>query len=148
MPNSSRETIYETLFQTLNAAISPMGFKTASRRAKTWSEVPVESQPCFFQQQTGEVVIVGGRGMPAKYELSVDEIIYVNQGSDPDLIISTFLNNAVDAISAVLQPVGATYTTLGLAGVSQVVISGQIEYMEGTLGPQAAVVVPVKIVCV
>lgn len=146
--NTPRETIYNTLFENLQVALSSFSFQTFSRRILPWDKVPYELQPALFQTQVSETATIGGRGMPAVWLLKVDVTLYVNPGNNPDFIPSSFLNPAVDAIEKLLPGTGPQYQTFGLAGVSEIRINGEVIYYEGVLDQQAVAVVPIHIVAV
>jgi hypothetical protein len=148
--NTSRETIYQTIFETLQkAVVDPLNFKTASRRAIPWTQVDAQSgQPALFQTQVKELATVQGRGIPTKWDLDIDIMIYVNGGSSLDVIPSQILNPAIDIIEGLFPGVGPTYQTLGLPGVQEIRIQGEIVYNEGLLGAQAVAVIPIHVVAV
>ena len=140
---NTRESIYAALYA-LTAPLQTAGtLKTRSRVWLHWTEVSHEYQPAFFQvQKTEEFVEVKGR--PALRKLTVDWIVYVNRGNNPEIVPSTELNGILDALEMALMPVeGMTQTLGGLA--SHAWIAGAIETDEGTLGPQAVAVIPIEI---
>jgi hypothetical protein len=155
-----RETIYNTLFN-LGAGILVNGkpaFITTSRRWKNYSQVPPEQQPAFFQVQRREMPRsektqgVSGIGVPAKWELHVDWIVYVNTGGDQNVIPSSFLNPIVDALEAILPnqrntgPGNPSAQTLGLRGVIDArIIDTEILLDEDVTGEQALALIPVRI---
>ena len=146
--NTARENLYQTIFINLQAVLTNYQFVTFSRRLLPWDKVPAELQPAMFQQQVSETATVGGRGMPAWYLCKLDLHLYVNPGNDIDLIPSTVINPAIDAIEALLPGTGPVYQTFGLAGVSEIRINGEIMFYEGVLGPQAGAIIPIHIICV
>jgi hypothetical protein len=146
---SSRETIYQTIFETLQeTVVAPLNFKTASRRAIPWTQVDPASQPALFQTQVREQATVQGRGLPTKWDLDIDISIYVNGGNDLVVIPSSILNPAIDTIEGLFPGTGPNYQTLGLPGVSEIRIQGEVLYNEGLLGAQAVAVIPIHIVAV
>jgi hypothetical protein len=137
----TRELIYSTLFDLWK---SIPGIITYSRRLVHWSDVVPESQPALYQIQKGERAIVT-RGVPTKWELSVDIYVYTNVGNDINATPAIALNPILDGIEAVLLPDPATgFQTLG-GLVSHAWIDGEIETSEGALGPQEVAIVPIRI---
>lgn len=154
--NTPRETLYSTLFAMLASAVDGLAFKTISRRVRIWSEVPPEEQPALFMRQVREKA-VGERPHPNKWEIDVDVPIYVFAGSGPDDLTAPTLNAAIDRIERLIptgppqnRPPGALYKpqTLGLPGVLDVRINGEIMYGEGATSGQGVAVIPIRITAV
>ncbi len=145
--NSPRETIYGALFALLQTAVDGLNFKTVSRRVQIWSQIPPEEQPALFMRQVREVA-VGQRGTPNKWELFVDVPIYAYAGSGPNDLTAPTLNAAVDRIEKLIPSNGPIVQNLGLKGVSEVRILGEIMYGEGAISGQGVAVVPLRIIAV
>jgi len=146
--NTPREVIYQTIFNQLKeAVVTPLNFKTASRRLVAWDKVDPSQQPALYQTQKSEVATVGGRGMPTKWDLDIDVTLYVNAGNDENLIPSSYLNPAVDIIEGLFPGAAtSTYQTLGIPGVQEIRIQGEVIYYEGLLGAQAVCLIPIHII--
>lgn len=146
--NTSRETIYSSLFTLLSNALTSLGFITLSRHPANWTNVAPEDQPAMFMQQISEkAIVLPSPAPPTKWELLVDVVLYVNVGSDPTALSSTLLNAAVDAIESRI-PIGIKVQNLGLQGVIEVRINGNVEYALGSLAEQGIALVPIRIVAV
>ena len=149
--NSSRETIYNGVFQALVKVVDGLEFKTCSRKTKIWTEVPANDQPAIFMQQVKETVSPGTGREPAPPNmnvLSVDVVIYANAGGRLADTVTPLLNECVDRIEALFPPPPKNPQTLSLPGVVHIRIAGDIEYREGDLGGQGIVVIPLRIVAV
>jgi hypothetical protein len=139
----NRETIYSTLFSTIQGIAAGAGVVTISRRLMHWSDVPAIEQPAIYQIQRHEDPIQQ-RLMPTKWHLNVDLYVYVNTGTDPKASPAIMLNPILDALE-VLFPTDADHLqTLG-GLCSHCWISGRIETSEGTLGAQEVAIVPIEI---
>ena len=140
----NREEIYSALFALLSTI---PGIVTFSRRVRHWTDVPPVEQPALIQEQFEESARYVGRAFPAKWTLSLNLALYVNVGNDQQAAPSQTLNPLLDAVLAVLEPSGSQEEqTLG-GLVSHCRISGKVLIAEGgSLGPQAAALIPVEIV--
>jgi hypothetical protein len=121
-------------------------FKTASRRYKSFSEVPAMEQPAIFQVQRREQPAQITQ-VPAGWKLEVDLVIYVNSTNYDDTVVSSLLNPVLDAIDGLFGTTGlpgANKQTLG-GLVHYARISGAIETDEGVLGDQAFAIIPIEI---
>lgn len=147
--NSSREAIYGALFTLLQSALQPLKFVTISRRSRSWQDVPTEEQPAaFLHQGIQKAVVLPSPAPPTKWELHADFLIYVTAGGDPDASAAPLLNAAVDNIEKLLPIGGPLVQNLGLPGVVEVRINGEVEYAEGNLTGQGIAIVPIRIVAV
>jgi len=138
--NITREPIYLALWNKVK--VIP-GFNTVSRRLEHWADVPKSEQPALFQSQAGEIAMPA-RGIPTKWNLSVNLYVYVVADDDPYSSPAPALNALLDAIEAALSPDLTGYQTLG-GLVYDCKINGKIETLEGVLGGQEAAVIPIEI---
>lgn len=138
-----RETIYSTLFSTIQGVSSLVGIKTISRRLLHWSDVPASEQPALFQVQRHEDPIQQ-KGLPTNWKLYADLYVYVNTGDDPKASPSIKLNPILDALEALFPPTENNLQTLG-GLCSHCWICGRIETSEGVLGAQEVAIVPIEI---
>jgi hypothetical protein len=153
---SSRETIYENLFQAGKQAQvgSNPAFVTTSRRWVHWSQVPAGSQPAFYQVQRKEkpeYAPTGRLGIPARWTLHASWIIYVNTGGDLTVVASSLLNPIIDALEATLpffyqEGPNTLNGTLGV--VDARIIDDEILIDEDVGGSQAVAILPVRIVAI
>jgi len=142
--NIPRESIYVALFELVS--LTP-GLVTASRRFRMFSEMQPEEMPALFQVQTAERAIQQ-RGLPPKWELSLDLFLYVAQSRDPNQPSTTVLNAMIDYLVNALAPTNGNATqTLGNL-VHHAWISGEagkIEIFEGVFQNVTVATVPVSI---
>lgn len=141
MSRPSRESIYAALFALLQGI---PGLTTVSRRLVNAQDVQPESFPAAYQVQEKQSAKYQGV-MATKATLRASWLFYVYD-SDPAGVLSTQLNQFVDAACAALaaQPPTGRNTLGGL--VEYVAISGDIEIFEGVLGDRAIAIVPIEIV--
>lgn len=123
-----------------------LSFVTISRRSRIWLNVPAGEQPAMFLRQVREEAMYDGRGVPIKWNMYVDVPIYVTAGPEPDASADPLLNAAIDKIERLLPFVGTKVQTLGLPGISEVRIFGNVEYFENNQTGQGIAVVPIRIV--
>lgn len=137
----TREAIYQAFFALVSGAA---GFKTASRRLRSWAQVSSEEKPSLYQIQVNEDFKTNESGMPYVDKLNLELYIFVSQNDDTDIVSSLF-NPLVDAVIAAIQQ-KATDERQTLGGlVYNVKVSGPVEYREGLLGPDAFAVIPIQI---
>jgi hypothetical protein len=144
--NVARETIYAALFDLLTGI---NGIKKFSRRLLHWSETNSADQPALFLVQGHQAPQQTGRGIPPKWILRAELYLYVNAGSDPNVIPAQQLNKLLDKIEAALRPstgndqMQNTQTLGGL--VSHCWLDGEIEVFDGALGEQSVAIIPISI---
>jgi hypothetical protein len=141
----AREPIYAALFALIDTAVEGQA-ATVSRRFALASAVPTAMQPAVFQVEKNERV-ERTRGLPAKYHLAADIVIYVQSGiNDTSVIPSIALNGLLDAIDAAMQPnPGDPLNNQTLGGlVEHAWINGETLIFEGTLQGQSVAIVPIQ----
>lgn len=140
----AREPIYAALFALVQTAVAPHAV-TIARRFQLASQVPPVEQPAVFQVQKAERTQHERRGLPAKYYLSVDLIVYVQAG-DSASIPSQAINAILDAIDTALAPTpGDPMNNQTLGGlVEHAWIEGEALIVEGTLQDQSVAIVPIQ----
>lgn len=145
----TREPIYAALFAffaALTVGGSP-AFKTATRKVKTWEDVPPEDQPALLLLPRREPA-QRKKGLPTIWTLEVDLMLYVhtNAQNDPDVIPHQLLNPLLDAIEASLAIDDVMNNACTLGGlVSHCAIEGAIEIFPGSLGDEAVAIVPLQL---
>lgn len=141
----AREPIYAALFALVQSAAASHAV-TIARRFVLASQVPPAEQPAVFQVEKSERVQHERRGLPSKYWLSVDLVVYVQAG-DSASIPSQAINQILDAIDAALAPSPDdpmhNQTLGGL--VEHAWIEGEALIVEGTLQDQSVAIVPVQL---
>jgi hypothetical protein len=104
----TREVAFSALFAAVSSAY-PWGL--TSRRMKLWSEVPAALRPAFFQLESGPETYQWASPATPKRTLEAKLFLYFD-ARDPATPGATAINNALDAIDAVLAPM-ATDLNLG-----------------------------------
>jgi hypothetical protein len=136
-----REAIFQALF---NLVKDLPGFVTTSRRARLVKDVAPDEMPALFLEQLPEVVENQGQGLPSKYFLKADLMIYVS-GADPAAIPSSLLNPLVDAVCAAIEPdADEENQTLG-GRVQYCRVNGQIDRNDGIVSGSPWAFIPVEI---
>jgi hypothetical protein len=146
---TNREAIYLALLAKLKAAAD---FRTVGRKAVLPPELQPEQMPALFVVQTRQTAVPQPRGLPARWTLECDLLLYVYNGNvtqeptgEESVVPATELNQLLDALDAALAPDPASgVQTLG-GLVSHCWIEGEVQTDEGLLSPQAMAVVPVKV---
>lgn len=146
-----REKVWSAFFALLWPALTiPSGglFRTVSRRARNYTQVPAEEQPALFVLERREMAEARDRGMPTKWLMHASLYVYARNPVDS---IGTgggqVLNPLLDSIEAVLAPRAVEGNVLSLGGlVSRAFIDGDVEIDEGNLDEQAVAIIPVTII--
>jgi hypothetical protein len=144
-------TLSEVATANATAAAFTTGFRTTGRRLQMWNQV-AEQPALFLRNIADEYPKRHGRELPPATIVEAEAWVYSNAGKDPDLAPAVGLNNLIDAIKAVLDPVPGLPQTLGLATsgpngttVQHCWIEGRIDMHPGDLDGQAIAVIPIKI---
>ena len=145
-----RENVYVALFNLLQTAAN---FTTVGRKAVTVADLVSEQYPAMFIVETTQNAQPHIKGMPTKWVLNVDVLIYVTSltgglreplGAET-VVPATQLNKILDSMEAVLKPSPVT-GTLTLGGLCEHCwIEGEVITDEGMLFPEGMALVPVKI---
>jgi hypothetical protein len=146
---TNRESIYQALLAKLKTAAD---FKTVGRKAVLPPELQPEQMPALFLVQTRQAADPHPRGLPARWTLECDLLLYVHNlnatqeaTGEEAVVPATQLNYLLDALEAAVapEPASGVQTLGGL--VSHCWIEGEVQIEEGLLSPQAMAVVPIKI---
>ena len=98
--NKPRETVYAALFTLLQGAT---GIQNTSRKFLPWDAVATEQCPFLMQVESTETAEVNGRGIPIKWLLHVEAVVYVATSGDVDGQVPTqIMNPLIDAIEAAM----------------------------------------------
>lgn len=134
---NNRESAYSALFAKLSAI---SGIVTAERRLRHWSDVMPTEMPYLALAVAGQVAEPVKR-LPTKWTLGADLYIYVqSDNSAPGPILNALLDKIDEALAP--DPGQDTQTLGGI--VSHAWIEGQVQTDEGTLGPIAVAIVPIR----
>lgn len=139
----SREPIFAAIFALAKNATT---FQTASRVLANPDQLMAAACPALYQEQVEQIPTRKlGTGLPTKYKFGVRLWIVVDAGADQNIVPTTLLNNAQDALEAALAPVreGERQTLGGL--VYDAGIVDKIEVHEGVFGGKSLAIVPVEI---
>lgn len=144
--SESTESIYAALFALVSGA---PGLKTSGRRLKSWDDLSPEAMPALFQVQADQIP-EQRRGLPTKWRLMAELIVYVSDGLDPAANPSTALNSIRDYLVARLAVTDdpENVQRLGLASVQHAWISGPVKVDEGPQGGISIMLIPVEILTV
>ncbi|HWR15167.1 MAG TPA: hypothetical protein VN577_10080 [Terriglobales bacterium] len=143
--NAPREDIYAALFTLLNGLAD---WKFTDRKYVPISQIGDTSFPAMMMCQKDEQPEVNGRGIPIKWHLNVEVVIYVDTGGDrEDMVPAQLLNPLLDTIENAIQPDPTIRGPQTLGGlVSQTRINGKVETDGGVLLNRGWAVVPVEII--
>lgn len=147
-----REAIWAALFAYFEAQLGSK-FRSMGRKHVKPPELTAADQPAFFQVAVKEVHAPQGHpGAPTRLELRGLLILYVFDESPEEdigaeeLLAETTLNGLLKAIDAALVPddlVTGKFTLGGL--VTHCWIEGLSDLSMGVFGPQAAAILPIRI---
>lgn len=136
----NREAVYAALFAKLAGV---PGFETTSRALLHWSAIEPKRQPALFMT-VGRQVPVRARGVPLVWECEAPLYVYAhekNSREGAEILLLQLIDRVRGALAK--DPITGFEQTLG-GLVQRAWIDGAIETFEGTLGEQAAALVPVK----
>lgn len=135
----SREAIYQALFARVSGAAP---FATATRRIKDYADVDQATQPAILQMELGEKW--AEPGVPPQAVILRAKLFLYCELNDPTELVSTTINNLMDAVAAALAPldIEERQTLGGL--VYNLAIVGDVTIAEGLSG-QSEVSIPIEI---
>lgn len=137
---ATRNQIEDALFAILSGI---PGIQTASRRLKTWEEVPPAEQPALFMTKGDEDSSQPAAGSVNRSERDYEIYIYVHE-PDKAITAARQINDILDALDAALEaPDGERQTLGGL--VYHCWQDGKISIDEGALGEQGGAMFTIKI---
>lgn len=144
MAAPTREAIDVAVFAKITAMKTAGDIKTASRVWKAWADVPANEQPAIFLVKMPENKIQD-KGSPPLNFRRYDLVVYTNTGQDIRIIRATQINTVLDKLDVAFAPDAVTgFQDLG-GVVSHAWIVGETTIVEGTLGEQAVMVVPLEV---
>jgi hypothetical protein len=141
---ATREQVIEALFAVLQTSGS---FVTTGRRLVDPEGITVEESPALFlvEHQDPYDRKAGYNQLP-KRTMEARAIIYNNVGDNQNLIPSTFINNALDAIDVSFAIDNRQTNSFTLGGlVAACTIDGTIERASGDVTGKAMAIVPIRI---
>jgi hypothetical protein len=149
------ELVESTLFSLLKSAITtavPGQFKLFSRHARIWANITPAEQPAFFLLPFGGRVEQNQAWGAPRYTLRLLALVYTradaNVSPTNPTAPQTLLNQCWQAIQAALlgTPPGQPQT-LGVAGVVNAWIDGEVNMQPGVLDQQCALEAEVHVMC-
>lgn len=138
------EPVYAALFTLLETLSG--SFNTMSRRWRMPNAVSPELRPALFQVQTDEQAFSNAEGMPTRWHLLLDLVVYgAGSGDDDNYVPSTELNALLLAIRGAIAPtaVGDKQTLGGL--VSNCFLTGKTKIVENVFGSMPMAILQVQI---
>ena len=138
-----REPIYQALFNLLKQTD---GVVKATRGApRQGVEQDRANLPALFMVQRKEEPQRVGKGLPPKWRLTVDVLLFAATGDSRDSIAMSKINPLLDQIEATLDPQtnGAFDNTLG-GLVSHCYINGTTQIVEGLDSTMSAVLMEIE----
>jgi hypothetical protein len=138
------EAIEVALFTLIETNVKGLGFKTVSRRPRTWSQVGNEGQPALFLAPLGFTITQDQLFGPSKYVLHYMVLVYTRADEGSTTPPQTLLNRCMKAVNDALQqqPKGYKQTLGGL--VENAWIEGEVPMGSGILDPQCALEIPIR----
>ena len=98
----SREAAFSALFAVVSSAY-PWGL--ASRRLRMWNETPAVFRPALFQVEAGPETYQWTQSAAPRRTLEAKLFLYFDS-RNPNVPGASGLNAAIDALDAVLTPIG------------------------------------------
>jgi hypothetical protein len=141
---ATREAIMEALFVLVQQSGT---FITIGRRLVDPEGLDVAQSPALFLvEHEDPYERKAGYNQLPKRELSARAIIYNDVGSNQNLIPSTFINNALDALDTLFKPDNRQTNSLTLGGlVLACLIDGTVTRASGDVTGKAMAIVPIRI---
>ena len=144
-----REDIYSAVFQffaNLTSGGAPL-FRTATRKPKTWEQVPKENQPALLLRERSEHG-ESRKNLPTKWTFNLELLVYVYTGAQSDETVTpaSVLNPLLDAIESAIVIDNFVDQRATLGGlVTYCAIDGTVEKHLGNLGDEAVAIVPLRV---
>lgn len=141
---ATREQIMEALFAVLQQAGT---FVTSSRRNQNPENMdPANTPALFLSEHTDGWDRSKGYNVQAIRELRCVAVIYIDVGTNPNAIPSSFINNTLDAIEVAFTPTDRMRNTFTLGGLVQAcVLDGTSTRASGDITGKGLAVVPIRI---
>jgi len=136
------EPIYAALWANLQAM---PGVNYFSRRPVVPANLSDGQFPAVLLNQLEVDALCDGSGSGTVFTIPVEVLIYVNTGSDPNVVPTIALNNLVDQVrAAIATNIPGLKQNLGGLAYS-VYVTGKIEVFEGNQGQVGIAIVPITI---
>lgn len=145
---SRRENIAAGLFALVSAAAgTAAGLVTSSRVLRSFDSVEPAAMPALFQTQTSETQErTQNMGLPAKRTMHFSIFLYTADAQQVDVVVSTQLNNMIEAIETALAPCPLTGKLTLNNLCDHAWIEGTIEYYEGvTQDGKSIAIIPIAV---
>jgi hypothetical protein len=141
---ATREQVMEALFAVLQGIAT---FVTSSRRNQDPEGLgPTQTPALFLVEHEDEWDRKQGYNIQAKRTLNAKAIIYIDVGSNPNAIPSSFINNALDALDVAFAPDNRATNAFTLGGlVAAVTIDGTSTRASGDFTGKGLAIVPIRI---
>ncbi len=142
---ATREAIMEALFAVLQTTAT---FVTASRRNQNQEGLNPALTPALFliEHLDDWNRQKGGYNLQAVREIKCMAIVYIDVGTDPNAIPSSFINNTLDAIETAFLPDDRMRNSFTLGGLVQAcILDGQSTRASGDVTGKGLAIVPIRI---
>ena len=136
------EPIYAALWAKIQAI---PGVNYFSRRPVVPQNLADGQFPAVMLNQLEIDALCDGSGIGTVFTIPVEILIYVNTGSDPNVVPTVALNGLIDQVRAAIA-VNVPGTRQELGGLAySVFVNGKIEVFEGNQGQHGIAIVPITI---
>jgi len=141
---ATREQIMEALFNVLEGTAT---FVTSSRRNQNPEGMdPANTPALFLIEHTDGWDRKPGYNIGPIRELRCVAIIYIDVGSNPNAIPSSFINNTLDAIEGAFAVDSKQKNTFTLGGLVQAcLLDGESTRASGDITGKGLAIVPIRI---
>jgi hypothetical protein len=140
---ATREQILNALLAVLTTTGS---FALVSRRDRAPEQIGPGQSPALFLIDKGEHYERKSLNLPPIRTLRVEAIFYNDVGADLNLIPTTIVNNALDALDAAMAPDNPRTGLFTLGGLCySCLISGEMPKVSGAKTGKGGAIVPIEI---
>ena len=130
-----------------DACAATGAFKSVSRRNRDTEGIGPDESPALFLMQMRDSYHVQSPSMPPRVCLHVWACIYDDAGNDPNVVPTTALNDALDALDVILRKIDPATGRNTLGGlVYSLMPDGDVDRIPGDKEGKTLAVVPLAII--
>ena len=138
------EPIYAALWAKIQASVAGVNYFT--RRPVVPQNLADGQFPAMLLNQLEIEAQCDGSGAGTVFTIPVEVLIYVNTGSDPNVVPTVAINGLVDQLRAAIAMPACSGQKQNLGGLAySVYVNGKIEVFEGNQGIHGIAIVPITI---